>query len=420
MDTSLLVVLTSTVSTDGTSSTALKTAIENIEWFFTVMATVWIAVVVLAVLINLAVYFRGRQSTKTLLTLTTLLLGGLLADASTYSTAYAVGYTDGAYTYAADGYWWKGTNAYNRVTSYYSTFYANGVCYPAGYYYSYQFSHIRPQLTSADPQWRTKLLDIYHDNVKTENDVRKGAFEQAYFNDTVKTLGLQGKVRYDNGPTPLYGAGSVGGYGASLQLSTAGANGSTLYGYSYNQQASIYGEDLGAYMTMADRQINNISKIFADQNNAFIDRINQAGEEQNKVALVIAKGKVVQEFLRGLDDRSAKITTQLNGWKASVDKDGKTTVTPTDPTATANVGDTRAEFEKLATDRCVSCHGKGGKWQDKFDVTNYPAMTPSQKLHVLQRIDTDDATKVMPRDATDHLKPGVKLTNREKQLFMLN
>jgi hypothetical protein len=349
------------------------------------------------------------------------LIGGLLADASYIAPTYAVGTNDGGYVLAADGYWWYNGNAYNRVTTYYSSsYYVNGVCYPPGPYYRYVFSHAQPALTYNDPQWRSKLLDIAAQRDKVEGDVRKSAFEQAYFLDSVKTLGLEGNFKWQNyGYAPPYGYGSSGslGYGSALQLSTAGANGSTVYGYSYNQQASIYGEDLGAYMTMADRQVQAVAKILADANANFTDRIGQAGEEQNRVAQVIAKGKVLEQVLKSLDTKNSTVNTQVYSYKATVGKDGKVQV-ENQPNA-PGVGDTRKQFEALAVAKCASCH-TGADAKGKFDVTQYPAMTPGQKLHVLERLTTQDATKVMPRDAGDALKPGVRLTDAEIQLWMIN
>lgn len=328
-----------------------------------------------------------------------------LASGNTY--AYGFINSDG-YTWYNDSYWWWGNDAYTRHRVYQNAYYSYGHYYPASYIWHYTFHHHYQRVTAKDSNWRTKLLEIAAHRDKIEGDIRRGAIEQGYFNEAVKALGLGGNFHWQGyGVAPVYP--SAGSY-------AAGSTGSTVYGYSYNTIAQLYGDsNLAQLYQQAARLAENSQKISGEATQGFNTLVGLEGENRAKVAQILAKSQAISEMLKSIEGSSAKFESKSLTFKLVQGKDGKIDVEKVVP----EKSDMRAKWESHAKDTCVMCH-HGPKKEGNFDVTQYPAMTAEQKLDVISRITTKDTAKRMPRSKDNVGKVGRRLIPEEIQLWLVN
>lgn len=324
--------------------------------------------------------------------------------------------TDGYYVYTGDSYYWNGNNAYTRYWVSTPGYYC-GSYYPSGYYrYTYHHAHVAsvyttpvysPTVNYTDPGWRSKLLDIAAARDKAEAQIRKNAFEQAYFKEAVQTLGLTGNFRWDSyGVSPPYSYSPIpsvpyGSYG-SLQYSSAGVNGSTLYGQTYNSIASVYGDaNLSQLYQQANRLAENAQKLSGQAVSDFGSLVGNEGQNRAKIAEILARSQAAAEFLKSLEAPSGKVETKTFTFKVVPGADGKMQIqkmeqpqVPIMPNVNEDVGKL---WEQSAT-KCLTCHS-GVRKDGGFDVTQYRTLSPQQKMVVIGRLTTKDASKRMPRTA---------------------
>lgn len=341
-----------------------------------------------------------------------------------------------------NGYWYRGDLGYTRALYQRPGYYSCGYYYPATSYYRYSYSHTyqrQPAKVSYEtPDWRTKLLDIAGQRDKAEASIRKGIFEQQYFMEAVKGLGLEGNFRWQNyGIAPPYSPQAYvnGNSYGSLNLSSAGVNGSSLYGYSYNSIANLYGDaSLNVLYQQANRLTENAQKLSGQATTEFNSLIGAEGHNRARVAEILAKGQAAQEVLRAMDGSSAKIETKTYSFKVVPGPDGKPQMQkvngdapqqmqrvngdqPQPQIQPQNGQDTSQLWQAAAKNRCASCHG-GAKKEGGFDISLYPTMTPEQKLKVVSRILTTEEAKRMPRNPDG--TPSSRLPIEEIQLWLMN
>ena len=325
-----------------------------------------------------------------------------------------------------DGYYWYGNKAYTR--SWYqppSYYYCGRYYYPQGYYY-YYYSHTYQapvqQVNYNDPGWRSKLLDLATARDKVEGKIRLGAFEQAYFMEAVKALGLEGNFKWQGyGLAPPYSYGPS--YG-NLQLGSYGAQGNTVYGYSMNSIASFYGDaNLSQLYQQAARLAEGAQKYAGQATQDFGGLVGQEGQNRAKVAEILAKSQAVAEYLRAIQGSGGKIETKEFRFRVGPGADGgppkvEKIENPNDPVPMAQPKD-NVQVQQLwqahAKAKCGACHD-GAKAEGGFKLTSYGEMTVEQKLVVVGRLLTTDEGKRMPRIQGGGVAP--KLSTDEIRLWL--
>ncbi len=344
--------------------------------------------------------------------------------------------SDNYWSYAGDKYYYRGNYAYNRY--YAQPYYSYGVYYPGSYVYTYSHTYT-PQTYTAptpaytDPGWRSKLLDIAAARDKAESNIRKSAFEQAHYMDAVKALGLQGNFHWQGygvaPPYPSYAYGVPHSSYGNLQLSNAGVQGNTLYGYSYNSIASVYGDtNLSQLYQQANRLAENAQRLSGQATTDFSALVGAEGSNRARVAEILAKSQAVQEMLRAMQDGNAKVETKTFTFKMvqgangamEIQKvpngppNGNGVANPEQLPAPGNGQVDQAKWQQSAMS-CVACHS-GQKKEGAFDVTQYQTLTPDQKMKVVNRLTTSDDAKRMPR--TQDGKVGPKMSLGEVSLWL--
>lgn len=322
----------------------------------------------------------------------------LVVSTALLASDYPVGYTTPAgYTYGADGYWWYGNDAYTRI--WVSGYYSCGCYYPG--YYSYTYSHSKPRVSPTDPDWRQKLLEIAGERDRQEMKIRAAALEQQYFTEAVKALGLEGNFRIQNyGQAVVYPQGS---YYNNFHLGTYGANGNTLYGYSYKSVADLYGQtDLNTLYQQASQLTQNAQSLAGQATTEFQGLAAKAGENQARVAEILARGEALRAMVRAIaPEPRATVTTQGQTFRVQ----------------SGAPAEQQATFAKLVADKCAACHS-GDSAKGGFDVGRYASLPLDRKIAVWGRLVTNDPEKLMPRDAKGG--PGQRLTPEELKLFFAN
>jgi hypothetical protein len=324
----------------------------------------------------------------------------LLVPALAWGTTYSVGYVSPAgAVYQGSGIWSYNGYSYTRalVPGYYS-----GCNYVPSYYqYTQVYPSTTASVTAATPGWRGKLLDLATQRDKFEGRIREGAFEQAYFLQGVKALGLEGNFTWQGyGMTPPYGALASVGYGTgaygaraaygNLQYSSAGIQGNTLYGYSYGSVADLYGDkNLALLLQQVGRTTDQAQQLAGQAATDLTALATQEGQNRAKIAEIFAKQEAVKSYLAALQGNGAKITTQIQSFKVVPGTNGKLDVQKVDPQQPqqGTSPDVEAAWLASATNRCAQCHSaKGKKMEAGLDIFTYPQMDVSHKRIVVGRL----------------------------------
>ncbi len=290
----------------------------------------------------------------------------------------------------ADGFYVKNGITHTRDIVWYKDWVWVNACYKGGCYvqgywtYSWKWYYEYTAValpTAADPEWRTKLLSIAAARDKAESKLRVSAQDQTHFLEAVNALGLQGNFRYEAyGRNPI----SPTGYG-NLQLSSAGVNGNTVYGYSYAQVADAYGQtDLNALYQQSSRLTQNAQTLAGTANSEFSALVQQAGGNAARIAEIFAKGEAGRKIIDGINSPGTRVETKITG---------------------TGFGPAAAEADIRATSfltlsgpaTCVACHS-GTKIEGKFDVTKIPSMSAAEIVErVLPKLVSDDPKVRMPK-----------------------
>ncbi len=337
------------------------------------------------------------------------LLLALAALALLPTAAEATGYrtVDGYRLYDTSPYYWYGNYAHTRVAYTTPGYYSYGYYYPGTTSYRYVYSHTYyPQTAAATityqtPNAQSALIQLKRDLIAQQN-----------FNDSVKVLGLQGHPSIGN---PLYS--TYGGYSGSLTLSTAGTQGSTVYGYNGAQQPAP-NLDLNVLFQQATRLAENTQKLTGQATGDLTAAVAQAAAGQARVAEIEAKGRalaLIQHSLNGTVTTKSSANLQFKSEPPAPPPNGgpKEDQPPPPMPAAEKEFPAKAQAQggwAASAQKCVACHGaalaEGG-----FRVTDYATMSRDQKLAVIGRLLSPVEAKRMPRDASGG--PGPKLDGAE-------
>jgi hypothetical protein len=351
---------------------------------------------------------------------------------SSYANDYTNGFVDGYYTYR-DGYWWYAGCAYTRVKvwdpqSYYYD--ACGRAYPYARTWHWEYSQVAsaptyttpaytPAVSSSDPHWKGKLLDIAAARDRGEIELRKTSVDHAAFLQSVQALGLQGNFAIQGyGQALLYPGFALPGFAhgtaayGNANLGTFGANADALYGYSYNQLREAYGElNMNTLYQQAARNTQTAQALGGQAHTEFSGLVGQAGDNQARIAEILAKAQ------------AAKIALDAANPQASSKTQTSTTIvgsTPAAPAtgvaaAAATAGDDGALFMRnVVSPRCLACHS-GGNLKGGLDLTGYLSFPPEKKDLVRERVYASDPARRMPRGKDGG--PGPALPAEEKAGF---
>jgi len=292
----------------------------------------------------------------------------------------------------ADGFYVKNGVTHTRDIVWYKKWVWVNACYKGGCYvngywtytweYYYEYTPVKLPAAS-DPEWRIKLLAIAAARDKAEGKLRYYAQEQNHFLEAVNALGLHGNFRYE-----AYGRNPVAptGYG-NLQLSHAGINGNTIYGYSYSQVADAYGHtDLNALYQQSGFLTKNAQQLAGQANSEFNALIQQAGGNAARIAEILAKGKVGRDVIESIKGSpETRVETKVNG----------TVTVPNTVNASSDVVQSFLKLSGPAT--CVACHS-GNKLEGGFDVSRIPTMEPQEIIEkVLPRLVDKNEKNRMPK-----------------------
>lgn len=316
------------------------------------------------------------------------------------------------YTYR-DGYYWCGTQAYTRYWVSPSYYYSCGrwIQYAEGYWaYTPISVAVSTTITPADGYSGavSKLLDVAKQRDKYELQNRKLAVEHSAILQMVDALGLKGNFAISGyGQSLLYP-----GYGypftqTTANLGTYGANADSLYGYSYSQIQQAYGStDMNTLYQQAARNTQSAQSLGAQANTEFSGLVSQAGDNQARVAEILAKAQAAKIALDAANPQSSKTTqTQVS-----------VTGTSAAPNTVSSAGDDSALFLKnVAVPLCASCHS-GGTVKGGFDVTQYPSLPLDKKVIVWGRLFDHDPARRMPKGKD--LGPGAPLTGEQLRQFV--
>lgn len=266
--------------------------------------------------------------------------------------------TPSEYTYR-DGFYWLGEVPYTRQKVQYTTpgYYQCGYYYPGTVSYRYEYTRAAVYTPPAPPRygpgWKEQALKYaeYRDDL-------------AAYLKTLDALGIQGQqYSFQQGyhyPQMNY------------------ATGQTAYGYTYQAVKEAYGQtDLNTLYQQASRLAQGAQGLGGQATAEFQSLVAQAGENQAKVAEILAKAQAVRAIMEGVrPEPRVKETTTING-----------VAMPPAGAATALT---------VLNSRCASCHS-GAQKKGTFDVAQWNQLTDDQRAGVLARVLTDDDARRMPR-----------------------
>lgn len=330
----------------------------------------------------------------------TLITMGVVALPSLANDGYVYNASSGYYQDAAG-------NNYTRERYYQPGCY-NGGCYTNGYYFYKYYAvpaYTPPALPSyKDPGWRAELIRLAKQRDAFEGQIRKDAFDHAQYLEAIAALGLQGNFTWNGyGAVPPYS-----NYG-SLQFSSAGVNGSSVYGYSVQSVANLYGTfDLNAAYQQASRLTENAQQLAGQAHADTIDAFNAAGRNQARVAEILARGEAARNALEGTKPPpEATVIT-----KGSTTVVGPAPVPPTQPVPRQPAPPLtfprmpHAEDQQQAdptlgvTASCVSCHGASSP-KAGLSLLTTEHLTSKQRQEALTRI-------FLPLEHPNHMPPRGK------------
>lgn len=279
------------------------------------------------------------------------------------------------YTYR-DGFYWSGGNAFTRtlVSSPVSYSYYNGCYhqYPSTSYYTYaqvpvatayKTPEVKVPKYSAD--WKTEVVKA----AEQRDDI-------AAFNKAMAAL------------FPNYN-------GTNYAHAEAYSSGQTVYGYtpySYQTVKEAYGQlDINQLYQAAARLASSAQQFGSQATSEHAGLVQSAGDQFARVEEIRAKAQAVAAFARSIDAQpSTKTTTTVNG------------LTPTPVTVQSNYvqqstaqDDTAAFVANVIGPNCSRCHS-GASAKAHLDLTQWAALSATQKDSILQRVLSNDATKRMP------------------------
>lgn len=301
-------------------------------------------------------------------------------------------------------YWWKGGTAYTRTSSwvkdwywvkgYYDKYY----CYHDGYWAytwkeSYAYTPVKLDYQAADIEQAIIKLAADRDRAVLKIAAQQQKSQSAL--QLVDKLGLS-----QNFGIPNYGTG-IFSYGTP-QLSSAGVQGNSVYGYSYKSVADVYGTtDLNALYQQAARLTENAQTLAGQANSDFSTRVGEANQGARAVAEILARGEAGAKVLQAAKPSpSVRIEQQSGGFQFG---------TRTNSLLQSSVVGAKLDLKLPGPAKCVSCHSGGGDAVTAWDITRYNPNDSRQRNKVLSRLITEDPEKIMPKGADHPLSPEEQL-----------
>jgi hypothetical protein len=316
--------------------------------------------------------------------------------------------SDGSgYALKADGLYYDGSGAaYTRETVWWQkpsvTYYGCRACttYSWQSYYTFTPVPVPVLVTSADPEWRTRLLEIAATRDKYEARLRASSNEHNQFLESVRELGFSGNFAIQN-----YGAAPslanpyrfVGNYQlANLQTGNFGAQGNTLYGYyGYNYIADFYGKTDDTILLQQAAALAKDGQGYAAQGvQGAYGLIDRAGARRAQVAEVIARGQTASQVYHA---------TQPTGSAHVEVKESVTGPAPLPrfmPPADMPQPNPNAfsAVRKAAVQACIQCHGEDPKTNHGYSVVRHWSLQPEAQDYVASLLTKDPSDpKFMPR-----------------------
>lgn len=318
-----------------------------------------------------------------------------------YQNYYQPTYYQQSYTPTYSG----GTNLYDGQYHYHEagTDRATGVWYPAGNYawISGRWVGANSQLAvpSVPPDWKTELL-----RVAEKRD------EYAAYSAALRAMGVSPPPA--GGFTPPPGVGMGGGYGVNYNanLGTYGANGSTLYGYTFNSVKDLYGDtSMASLFQQAAQLAQNAQALGGEAAQQFQASVSKEGENRSRVAEILARSQAAATALRAAQGSESHQSTTITRVEPQPQQGP-----PTARMGNANQQQADPAFVKLATEKCLRCHG-GDKTEGGFDIRRYGQMSLKDKVEgVIPRL-------MLGKSEEKHMpKGGEPLTPDELRLFLTN
>jgi hypothetical protein len=262
--------------------------------------------------------------------------------------------------------------------------------YPTYSYPTYTTNNYTQPAAKAPADWKTQLLELARERDKVEGTIRKNAAEYTAFTQALKVLGLEGNFRfegYGGYPAPT-------GYGVNRnpQLGTYGSNGQTIYGYTYSSVKDLYGDNnLNERFQEANRLAMNAQTLGGQATQQFQQTVATEGNNRARVAEILARAQAASEALKAAQPAPQQTETSSAIKIEQQTEQGQ-------GARSAGRGQTAEAFVKLATDRCLRCHGPD-KQEGKFDVRGYQQMSLAEKAkRVWPRLTHPDENKRMPRE----------------------
>lgn len=321
--------------------------------------------------------------------------------------------TSDGYTYRKGFYWYEGV-AYVRTAvqepyTTYSSYYYCGRYYQTPYTsYKTVYKYTPVAITPQTPDWKTKLIDLAAARAAYDNDLVKSRVETENFAQYVKVLGLERNLFTYSGvigsPFPGY---------AAATLSSAGVNGTTVYGHTY-QQIDLQGMlDTSILQQGAVRTTETAQALAGQAQSNLIGLTDHSVAALMRVAETQAAGVARAQALEASKPPpTARIETSSSTPVPTARIETSTTtavpqveVQPINPFRQGE----QLNRPLLRNQACAKCHS-GESAQGGLDLSNWSAVTGEQKSKMMERMMSKDPAKRMPRDANDPSKPGPQLS----------
>jgi hypothetical protein len=342
-----------------------------------------------------------------------------------YPTLPAYGYNYGyqsytpSYSYYVPSYSYTQTyvtpsystsNLYDGNYHYHAAGTYQGVYYPAGNYAWQNNTWVGQGAALATPvapaDWKTTLL-----KVASKRD------EFIAYQNALRELGLPQPQQPPGNfqPPPGVQGATPGGYGVNknANLGTYGANASTLYGYTYSSVKDLYGDaNLNTLFAQAERLATNAQALGGQATQQFQQTVQQEGGNRARVAEALARGQAAATALRAAQGSETHQSQTTTRYGTGIDQQAPPEPQSQRQGATAPSGQMDPAWIKLATEKCLDCHGEK-KMESKFDVRKYGTMSLAERAkRVWPRINPEAADdKRMPKDHPP-------LTPEEYRLFI--
>lgn len=337
-----------------------------------------------------------------------LSLAALAITALTTAKAQAATVVVNADGYEVEGdFYWKtisGERVPHTRTWTNGYYYYSGCCryYKDGYYTYHRAAVVNKKVDPEDPKALLIIAEAIKRRTETDGRIKERAAAYDKFTALIKAAGLEGEFRYDAYPfAPPYVPAST------YQLSAAGVNGATVYGYSLKTNAvDLYGNP-SEYALLSSRLAEQANKNGAAATERFMDLAQLDAQSRERFAELLAQGKKDEALLLGIAaalkaSQESKVSIRTTERKAE-----PMPVPVPEPARKLSAG-------AILDAKCSACHA-GGKAAAGLVLTSkvWAELAPATRGKVLARVTSSDPTLRMPL-APDG-GPGTPLTAEEME-----